>query len=121
MGVGKGERRRRGGWRRRGGRGGGGGCYQYTLVDLSRGLGSDTRFERSHATSKTFKLSSLLSQIKLQGHVYARETGGGKETERRGRKLKGGWGGGEGVRNAAGGGHRCTDEQEWFRWQTPKP
>lgn len=39
-----------------GGAGSGGGwLHQYTHVDLSGGLGSDTSFEQSHATSKTFK------------------------------------------------------------------
>lgn len=41
--------------------------HRHTHVGLSRGLGSDTSFEQSHATSKTFKWSSLLLQIKLQG------------------------------------------------------
>lgn len=52
------------------GSGADGGRFQrYALVDPSRGLGSDTSFEQSHATSKTFKLSSLLLQIKLPACV----------------------------------------------------
>ena len=47
--------------------GNGGWLHQYAYMDLSRGLGSDTSFEQSHATSKTFKWSSPLLQIKLQG------------------------------------------------------
>lgn len=54
------------------GSGADGGRFQrYALVDPSRGLGSDTSFEQSHATSKTFKLSSLLLQIKLPACVCA--------------------------------------------------
>lgn len=47
----------------------GGWLHRHTHVGLSRGLGSDTSFEQSHATSKTFKWSSPLLQIKLQGCV----------------------------------------------------
>lgn len=53
------------GWRRLDG----GWFHRYAHMDLSGGLGSDTSFEQSHATSKTFKWSSLLLQIKLRGCV----------------------------------------------------